>query len=334
MLANAGCSTSYFDDLARRFAPAGFQIVAINMRGVGKSTGSLEGISLHDLAADVAGVIEVLGCAPANVLGHAFGNRVARCLAADRPDLVRSVILLAAGGLIGPPTPLGSAFRNAGEAKRSGPECAALGARWLSPASDPRVLEPVECWPMMHIAQIATSLHTPLEDWWTAGTHTPQVQDAFATAGATPSLGVELTVLDVVGWDLFSAVATPVPQFTYIKRTNSTINLTWSTVSGLSYQLLYTANLAPNVWTNLGSSITASGPSTSYTDTIGTTQRRFYRVELLNPPSTPSSAPASPAVDFAQVPLPPPTLRTNVLRPSMLSPAGQRRYQPSVISNQ
>jgi len=189
LLANAGCSTSYFDDLARRFAPAGFQIVAINMRGVGKSTGSLEGISLHDLAADVAGVIEVLGCAPANVLGHAFGNRVARCLAADRPDLVRSVILLAAGGLIGPPTPLGSAFRNAGEAKRSGPECAALGARWLSPASDPRVLEPVECWPMMHIAQIATSLHTPLEDWWTAGTAPLLVVQGLDDDAAPPGNG-------------------------------------------------------------------------------------------------------------------------------------------------
>jgi pimeloyl-ACP methyl ester carboxylesterase len=170
LLANAGCSTSYFDHFARRSAPAGFQIVAINMRGVGNSTGPLAGISLHDLAADVAAVTEALGLAPAHVLGHAFGNRIARCLAADRPDLVRSVILLAAGGLMGPPTPLGSAFRNAGPAKRSGPECAALGARWLSAASDPRVLEPVECWPMMHIEHIATSRQTPLQDWWTAGT--------------------------------------------------------------------------------------------------------------------------------------------------------------------
>src|SRR5262249_52899593 len=29
----------------------------------------------------------------------------------------------------------------------------------------------------------------------------PQVQDAFATPGATPSLGVELTALDVIGYD-------------------------------------------------------------------------------------------------------------------------------------
>jgi hypothetical protein len=36
----------------------------------------------------------------------------------------------------------------------------------------------------------------------------PQVQDAFATPGATPSLGVELTALDVIGYDL----AVPAPS--------------------------------------------------------------------------------------------------------------------------
>jgi pimeloyl-ACP methyl ester carboxylesterase len=33
-------------------------------------------------------------------VGHAFGSRVARCLAADRPELVRRVVLPAAGGLV------------------------------------------------------------------------------------------------------------------------------------------------------------------------------------------------------------------------------------------
>jgi hypothetical protein len=55
-------------------------------------------------------------------------------LAADRPAMVRSVILVAAGGLIAPPTSLGSMFRDAPPTKLTGPECVALGARWLSPA--------------------------------------------------------------------------------------------------------------------------------------------------------------------------------------------------------
>jgi len=54
----------------------------------------MNGLTWHTLAADVAGVIEVLDCGPVHVLGHGFSNRLARCLAADRPDLVRSVILL------------------------------------------------------------------------------------------------------------------------------------------------------------------------------------------------------------------------------------------------
>lgn len=197
MLANAGCSTGYFDPLARRLAQVGWQVVAIDMRGVGRSTGPLAGVSLHDLAADVATVIEVLGAQPAHVLGHAFGNRIARCLAADRPELVRSLILLAAGGLIGPPTPLGSAFRSAGEAQRTGPECVALGARWLSPASDPSVLQTVVCWPQVHIAQIATSRLSPLADWWTGGSAPMLVVQGLDDTAAPPGNGYALR--DAVG---------------------------------------------------------------------------------------------------------------------------------------
>jgi hypothetical protein len=39
-------------------------------------------------------------------------------------------------------------------------------------------------------------------DWFSPGGQTPQVQDAFATLGSHPDLGVELTALDVVGFDL------------------------------------------------------------------------------------------------------------------------------------
>ena len=174
LLANAGCSTGYFDDLASTLATGGLQAIAVNMRGVGGSGGSLEDATLHDLAADVAGVIEALDCGPAHLVGHAFGNRIARCLAVDRPSLVRSVTLLAAGGLIGPPTPLGTSFRNATEVKMNGSDCVTvLGARWLSPASDPKILAQVECWPAVHLAHLATSRNVPLEDWWGAGTAAP-----------------------------------------------------------------------------------------------------------------------------------------------------------------
>jgi len=41
-------------------------------------------------------------------------------------------------------------------------------------------------------------------DWFSIDPHTPQVQDAFGTAGAIPNLGVELTGLDVLGYNLLT----------------------------------------------------------------------------------------------------------------------------------
>lgn len=43
------------------------------------------------------------------------------------------------------------------------------------------------------------------------GGQVPQVQDAFATAGAIPNLNVELTILDVVGFDRITPQAVPEP---------------------------------------------------------------------------------------------------------------------------
>ena len=41
-------------------------------------------------------------------------------------------------------------------------------------------------------------------DFFSTGPHTPQVQDAFGTPGATPNLGIELTALDVLGYNLLA----------------------------------------------------------------------------------------------------------------------------------
>jgi len=166
------------------------QAISINMRGAGESRGSLDGITVHDLAADVAGVLEAVDCGPAHLVGHAFGNRVARCLAVDRPSLVRSVTLLAAGGLIGPATPLGTSFRNATEVKMNGSDCVTvLGARWLSPASDPKILAHVECWPAVFIAHLETSRNVPLEYWWNAGTAPLLVIQGLDDEAAPPGNG-------------------------------------------------------------------------------------------------------------------------------------------------
>jgi pimeloyl-ACP methyl ester carboxylesterase len=190
LLPNAGCSSGYFDDLSHELAARGFETIAINMRGVGESRGSLDGITTHDLAADVAGVLKALDRGPAHLVGHAFGNRVARCLAADRPSLVRSVTLLAAGGLIAPSYPLGTDFLKATAVKMNGSDCVTvLGARWLSPASDPKILAKVECWPALFLAHLATGRGVPLEDWWGAGTAPLLVIQGLDDEAAPPANG-------------------------------------------------------------------------------------------------------------------------------------------------
>ena len=104
LLASLGRGAGDFVDLAARLAAAGFRALALEPRGIGASSSPLEGVTMAGLADDVAAVILALAGGRATVVGHAFGNRVARMAATTHPDLVESVVLLACGGLI-PPTP-------------------------------------------------------------------------------------------------------------------------------------------------------------------------------------------------------------------------------------
>ena len=65
-------------------------------------------LDYHDLAADVAAVIRQEGIQqPVLLIGHAYGNRIARSFAADYPEHVAGLVLLAAGGES--PTPVATA---------------------------------------------------------------------------------------------------------------------------------------------------------------------------------------------------------------------------------
>lgn len=103
LLPGLGGGIKRFAALGERLSAEGLQPVAINPRGAGASRGPLDELRMRDLAGDVARVIERLG-GPAIVVGNAFGNRVARFLATERPDLVTAVVLACAGGEV-PPDP-------------------------------------------------------------------------------------------------------------------------------------------------------------------------------------------------------------------------------------
>jgi len=56
LLPGGALDVGYMKGLAEALAKAGYRVVRVNPRGAGKSTGPKEGVTLHTLASDVAGV--------------------------------------------------------------------------------------------------------------------------------------------------------------------------------------------------------------------------------------------------------------------------------------
>jgi pimeloyl-ACP methyl ester carboxylesterase len=100
LVPSLGRGASDFDDLLVRLADAGFKAAAIDPRGVGKSAGPTQGVTLFDYADDVAAAAQGLSKGKAVLVGHAFGNRVVRAAAARHPDQVERLVLFAAGGQV------------------------------------------------------------------------------------------------------------------------------------------------------------------------------------------------------------------------------------------
>lgn len=140
LLPSLGRGAADFDPIAARLANAGYRVLRPQPRGIGGSRGPLTGIDLHDYAADVAAVIAHESNGPAFVVGHAFGNRVARMLATDRPDLVRATALVAANiGKAPSPPQVRAAIRTSADPSRPDEErLAALQFAFFAPGNDPR----------------------------------------------------------------------------------------------------------------------------------------------------------------------------------------------------
>ncbi|MGC1413624.1 MAG: alpha/beta hydrolase [Acetobacteraceae bacterium] len=170
LLPGLGRSSHDLDVFAEHLAAAGYRAVLPGSRGMDGSTGRLDGITLHDLARDIAAVIEALCDGPAVVIGHAFGNRIARCLAADRQELISLVVLLSSSGKVQPTPEIAEAIRLAQAVDTPADiRAAAVLAAWFAPGSD--ITPWLDGWsqPVMH-AYLAAAAATPMNDWWTAGT--------------------------------------------------------------------------------------------------------------------------------------------------------------------
>jgi pimeloyl-ACP methyl ester carboxylesterase len=178
ILPSLGRSGEDYDVLSRMLAEDGFRVLRPQPRGIGRSQGPMDGLTMHDLAADVACVIEHENAGPAIVAGHAFGNFVARQIATDRPDLVRGVVLAAASAGKVPPgsteKPIGPEMRKAidGPSDPSLPEekrLEYLKIAFFAPGNDPRVW--LGGWnTAVHHMESHAREHTPVDDYFSAGT--------------------------------------------------------------------------------------------------------------------------------------------------------------------
>ena len=209
LLPGGSLTVDHLSGLADAIAAAGSRAISVDFRGAGDSVGPMEGLTLHDYAADVARVIEELDLAPAFVLGHAYGNRIARTVAADRPELVRGVILVAAGGKIDSRPRAQQALRTLFTPTASTSEV--LDAmKWMvgSPESAAAVWETFKAAraPGAAAAQMKAALATPLEDWWTSPGDTPYLVIQGLKDEAAPAenghllqmeLGDRVTVVDL-----------------------------------------------------------------------------------------------------------------------------------------
>lgn len=197
MLPSLGRDVEDFEPVSTLLSDAGYRVACPSPRGIGASTGRMTNLTLHDFGRDIVSVIEAEGGKPAFVAGHAFGNWTARVVAVDRPDIVRAVIILAAGPRVVAPGP-GAGLPHCMDKSLD----AAVRLDWIkkvffAQASDASVW--LDGWhPEVADVQRAAKAATPIDSWWGAGNarilDVRALEDAFAPQEAGWQLSKDLGV--------------------------------------------------------------------------------------------------------------------------------------------
>jgi pimeloyl-ACP methyl ester carboxylesterase len=168
LLPSSSRDSEDFDEISEMFAEAGFRVLRPQPRGMCGSSGPMDGLTLHDYARDVAVVIERLAGGSAFVLGHAFGQWIGRCVAADHPNLVRGMILAAAAAKSANPALRDHLARCVDTSLPDPVRLAALEVAFFAAGHDPSSW--LGNWhPVASKSQRAASAATPQGDWWGAG---------------------------------------------------------------------------------------------------------------------------------------------------------------------
>lgn len=165
LIASLGRGSEDFDTLVGDLTQAGLRLILPEPRGITGSSPLQDTDTLHDMAADIAAIIEAEDAAPAVLVGHAAGNWVARVLAFDRPDVTRAVALVAAIVTHTVPQDVSASISASFDMSLTDDErLGHLQRVYFAPGADASVwLE--GWWPEVSAAQRRAARQTPDTDW-------------------------------------------------------------------------------------------------------------------------------------------------------------------------
>jgi S-formylglutathione hydrolase len=176
LVPSLGRTACDFIHLADTLVAAGYRTVGVDPRGL-NGRGLRDDLTLHDLAGDIVAAIEKVGAEEVHLVGHALGNRICRTVAADRPELVASLSLLAAGGMVQPEEGIRDALLRCFDlAASTSSRRSDIALAFFASANVPT--EWMEGWfPLVAAAQGRAVATTPLAEWWEAAApHTLVIQ--------------------------------------------------------------------------------------------------------------------------------------------------------------
>jgi pimeloyl-ACP methyl ester carboxylesterase len=96
MVPGMGALRSEYRFLAPKLGEAGYRAVAVDLRGHGESSVPWAAYDVPSVGNDILALIEYLDAGPAHVIGTSFAAGAAVWAAAERPDGIRSLVLVGA----------------------------------------------------------------------------------------------------------------------------------------------------------------------------------------------------------------------------------------------
>lgn len=172
---DGGDDYNYFTD---SLVDAGYLVLRPQPRGTFESTGPMTNVTLEDLAADVAAVIDTLGGGQAIVIGHAFGTFLAKVSSVLYPEKIPAIVVAAPGGIDLPTDIAGMPFIAGNTSLPLSDRLAALETAFFAPNHDAHIW--LEGWypDVLAMERAAVEAYGSLTSHW-GGADTAQVLEVI-----------------------------------------------------------------------------------------------------------------------------------------------------------